>query len=101
VSGATFTNARALQRLGPGHALVCSCPRGRVEPRFDNGSDAFTGTAYAECRWCGTQHPTSRGAWVDWSMGVAMDSRYVIGSAWTSGAAKGYFADLSRLSART
>lgn len=46
-------------------------------------TDAFTGTVYTRCTGCGRHVPASPRGWLDWSVGVCVESSQVIGSAWT------------------
>jgi len=79
----------------------CSCRTSKRQgQRFDDVSDQQTGTMYARCLWCGLHHPTSRAGYIDWDVGVMMDSQYAVGSAWTLSENTAYFAALPSLRSR-
>ncbi len=66
------------------------CPCGAQN--WDDVTDAQTGTAYVRCRQCGRHHLVSKGGYVDWSVGVMMQSAEELGSEWTRSALSTYFA---------
>ena len=70
-------------------ARVCTC--GQSEGRWLDVTDAQTGTAYMECRDCGTHFRTSATGYVDWHTGVFMGGEHVVGSEWTQQPTPGYF----------
>lgn len=82
-------------------AAIMRCRCGNDEPtRFDDVSDAQTGTMYARCLVCGAYNLASRAGYVDWHVGMMLDSSQAAGSAWTQNVDKQLLANFSRLSRR-
>ena len=80
--------------------MICRC--GNANPwHFDDVSDAQTGTMYVRCRHCGAHAVVSPHGFVDWHIGLMLDSNAALGSAWTQRPSKALLPDLSRLSQRT
>lgn len=80
--------------------MICHC--GNANPwYFDDVSDAQTGTMYVRCRVCGAHTVTSPTGYVDWRVGLMLDSGAALGSAWTQKPSADVLPDLSRLSQRT
>lgn len=58
------------------------CPNDTIAG-WDDVSDMQTGTAYARCRTCGRHQLISKSGYVDWRVGLMLDSGAALGSAWT------------------
>ena len=73
------------------------CPKcGATQWKFT--TDAMTGSTFARCGTCGAHLLSSPHGFVDWALGLALDSDAVVGSAWTQHVTPQLFPDLSRLS---
>lgn len=65
----------------------CSCGNAR----WTDTVDAATGVAYAQCTRCYRHWAMSRRAWVDWSLGIMVESEWVVGSDWTKSVSSTFF----------
>lgn len=62
------------------------------EGRWEDLTDAQTGTAYIRCRDCGAHYRASAAGYLDWSTGVFMNGTAgTVGSEWTQKAASTFF----------
>lgn len=83
-----------------GQRMKCRC--GNTDHlRFEDVSDAQTGTMYARCVTCGAYNLASPAGFVDWHIGLMLDSAGALGSAWTQQPSPLLLPDLSRLSTHT
>jgi len=65
---------------------------------WDDVSDAQTGTMYVRCRKCGAHRMASPSGFVDWRVGLMLESGAAVGSAWTQKVSPELLPELSRLS---
>lgn len=82
--------------------MLVACPRcGQSQDlHWTAVSDAQTGTVYLRCEDCGTHVVSSPHGYIDWGVGLLMESRVVMGSVWTQRVAPTFVADVSRLTQR-
>jgi len=74
---------------------LCEC--GTRPARWEDITDAMTGTAYVRCRACGRHHLASPHGYVEWRVGLFMQRPNEIGSAWTQKTAPNFFTKESGL----
>lgn len=75
------------------------CPNASVYG-WDDVSDMHTGTMYARCKGCGRHTLTSSGGYVDWNIGLMLDSGAALGSAWTQQVSAEVLPEVSRLTTK-
>lgn len=72
------------------------CPNSSIYG-WDDVSDMQTGTMYARCEVCGRHRLTSASGYVDWNVGLMLDSGAVLGSAWTQQPSTDIIPQVSRM----
>ena len=85
-------------REAPGIAPCTACGyNGLGDMGWDYVSDAQTGTVYARCKRCGAHALSSPGGFVDWRVGMMLDTNAAVGSAWTQMPSARYMPEVSKL----
>ncbi len=64
---------------------------------WDDETDGQTGTAWVSCRKCGRKFLASAKGYIDWSAGMLISSRSVVGSEFTQELSEDVFVNLSDL----
>lgn len=72
------------------------CPNASIYG-WDDVSDMQTGTMYARCKFCGKHQVTSAAGYVDWNVGLMLDSGAALGSAWTQQPSTDIIPQVSRM----